>query len=55
MALGSTNDVCVSHWNDIAAKLQGHAPNSRVDGKTLDLATVIAVARQAKIPLNKKN
>ncbi|KAH6658876.1 putative phenylalanine ammonia-lyase [Truncatella angustata] len=45
MALGSLQNVCLSHWQEIAAKLQGHGASRPVDGKSLDLATVVAVAR----------
>ncbi|OAR01262.1 hypothetical protein LLEC1_04471, partial [Akanthomyces lecanii] len=45
MSLGSINDLYLAHWDAIAAKLKGHSANSEIDGKSLDLATVIAVAR----------
>ena len=45
MALGSINDICLSHWEIIAAKLKGYSSSQDIDGKSLDLATVIAIAR----------
>lgn len=45
MSLGSINDLYLSHWDAIAAKLKGHSANQEIDGKSLDLATVIAIAR----------
>ena len=45
MSLGAINDTFLSHWSDISAKLRGVAVNEEIDGKSLDLATVIAVAR----------
>ncbi|KFG87248.1 putative phenylalanine ammonia-lyase [Metarhizium anisopliae] len=45
MSLGAINDIYLSHWDAIAAKLKGHSANQAIDGKNLDLATVIAIAR----------
>lgn len=45
MPLGSINDLYLSHWDAIAAKLKGHSANQEIDGQSLDLATVIATAR----------
>lgn len=52
MSLGSVNHMCLSHWNDIAAKLRGHSSNQNLDGNNLDLATVIAIARYASLPVD---
>ncbi|KAF4633237.1 hypothetical protein G7Y89_g4882 [Cudoniella acicularis] len=45
MALGSINDILLSHWRDVAAKLKGTLPDQEINGNDLDLATVVAVAR----------
>ncbi len=45
MSLGAINDLYLSHWDAIAAKLKGYASNEEIDGSSLDLATVIAIAR----------
>lgn len=49
MSLGSINDLYLSHWDAIAAKLKGHSANQEIDGKSLDLATVIAIARYVSL------
>ena len=48
MSLGSINELCLCHWNGIAAKLKGSSPDTYLDGRNLDLATVIATARYLK-------
>jgi hypothetical protein len=49
MSLGAINDIYLSHWGAIAAKLKGHSANQGIDGKSLDLATVIAIARYGNL------
>jgi hypothetical protein len=49
MSLGAINDIYLSHWDAIAAKLKGHSTNQDIDGKSLDLATVIAIARYSNL------
>lgn len=49
MSSGAINDIYLSHWDAIAAKLKGHSANQAIDGKSLDLATVIAIARYGSL------
>lgn len=45
MLLGAMNDMYLSHWGAITAKLKGHSAIDEIDGKSLDLASVISIAR----------
>lgn len=45
MTLGSINHILLSHWSDLYGKLKGVSPNQEIDGNSLDLATIIAIAR----------
>jgi hypothetical protein len=49
MSLGAINDIYLSHWDSIAAKLKGHSATQDIDGRSLDLATVIAISRYGSL------
>lgn len=52
MALGSINQILLTHWNNLSEKLKGDTPNPEISGSSLDLATVIDIARYVRIQLH---